>query len=66
MLKYIDCFNSGDIKEKNCKYKNIIWHFADIRAMYKNNFNNNPIQHLKEINWYQAPVKKKLNEFLKK
>jgi hypothetical protein len=40
MLKYIDCFNSGDIKEKNCKYKNIIWHFSDIRAIYKEYFNN--------------------------
>jgi hypothetical protein len=40
MIKYIDCFNNGDIKEKNCKYKNIIWHFADNRVLYKNIFND--------------------------
>lgn len=35
----------------------------NLDRIYKNNFNNNPIQHLKEINWYQAPIQKKLNEF---
>ena len=31
--------------------------------IHKNNYLNNPIQHLKEIKWYQEPTQKKLDNF---
>ena len=31
--------------------------------IHKNNYFNNPIQHLKEIKWYREPVQKKLDNF---
>ena len=31
--------------------------------IHKNSYVNNPIQHLKEIKWYQDPVQKKLDNF---
>ncbi|MDC0446037.1 hypothetical protein OAM09_04385 [Candidatus Pelagibacter sp.] len=35
----------------------------NIKRIYKSNFKNDPILHFKEINWYQVPKKRNLNDF---
>ncbi len=35
----------------------------NISRIDKNNFFNNPYQHIKNINWYTSPVKHKLDKF---
>ena len=35
----------------------------NFKRIYKDNFFNNPIQHLKKIGWHREPQLKKLNEF---
>jgi type IV secretory pathway TraG/TraD family ATPase VirD4 len=36
----------------------------NLTRIYQNNFINNPIEHLKEIKWYQESKKKKLSDFI--
>ena len=35
----------------------------NFKRIYKDNFFNNPIQHLKKIGWHREPQRKQLNEF---
>jgi len=68
ILSFIFLININFVKKKNIFNLIIIILFAinfskNLERIYKNNFYNDPIQHLKEINWYQEPTQKKLNGF---
>jgi len=69
VLLFFSLIKKDFLKKQTYFFTIIIFLFSlnlgkNFTRIYKNNFLNNPIQHLKEIKWYQEPTQKKLNEFV--
>ena len=69
ILSFVFLINVSFVKKNTIFYSIVIIFFAvnlgkNLTRIYQNNFLNNPIEHLKEIKWYQEPTKKKLNDFI--
>jgi hypothetical protein len=69
ILSFIFLINVSFIKKNTIFNSIVIIFFAvnlskNLTRIYQNNFINNPIEHLKEIKWYQEPKKKKLSDFI--
>jgi len=69
ILSFVFLINVSFIK-KNTIFNSIVIIFfvvnlsKNLTRIYQNNFINNPIEHLKEIKWYQEPTEKKLSDFI--
>jgi type IV secretory pathway TraG/TraD family ATPase VirD4 len=69
ILSFIFLINVTFIKKNTIFNSIVIIFFAvnlskNLTRIYQNNFINNPIEHLKEIKWYQESKKKKLSDFI--